>query len=163
MQSPKRIELFAGRGCELIRPIRYGRAPSMKPLELTILIVDDWPDAAESLGIVLGLNGHTIHIAHDGVEAMGKAKRYKPDVVLLDIAMPRMTGLDLARILSERDAKRPLLVAVSGFGSNEDKARAYEAGFDHYFTKPINPTDVLLFLEEKEKYFLAAKRELVCA
>lgn len=135
----------------------------MRPLQLTILIVDDWPDAAESLGIVLGLHGHTIHLAHNGLEAMVKAKRFKPDVVLLDVAMPKMTGLDLARILSEQDDKKPLLVAITGFASREDKARAYKAGCDHFFTKPIDPRELLQILEEKENYLFISKRESVCA
>lgn len=132
----------------------------MIPLLLTILIVDDWPDTAESLGQLLGLYGHTIHLAHDGKEALAKAKRYKPDVVLLDVSMPKITGLDVARILSEQADGRPLLIALSGFCSQEDKAKAYKAGFDHFFTKPIDPRDLLLVLEEEENYLFISKQEL---
>ena len=124
----------------------------MAPLELTILIVDDWPDAAESLALILGLVGHSIHIAHDGIEAMEKAKRCKPDVVLLDIEMPKMSGLDVARRLSDQGDKRPMLIAISGFCSAEDEAEAYKAGFDHFFAKPIDTEALLHILEETESY-----------
>ena len=131
----------------------------MKPFELTILIVEDWPDA-NSLGHILGLHGHDIYLANDGKEAIEKAKRCKPDVVFIDVAMPSMTGLDLARILSDQGDKKPLLVALSGFFSKEDKAKAYRAGFDHYFN-PMEPDDLLHILEEEENYLFISKRELV--
>ena len=133
----------------------------MEPLELTILIADDWPDAAQSLGQLLGLNGHTVHLACDGEEALEKAKRFKPDVALLDVAMPKITGLDVARILSDQGDKKPLLIALSGFSSEEDKAKAYKAGFDHFFAKPMNPDDLLHILEETENYLFISKRELI--
>jgi two-component system CheB/CheR fusion protein len=130
-------------------------------LELTILIVDDWPDAAESLGRILGHYGHSIHIAHDGTEAMEKAKWCKPDVVLLDVEMPKMTGLDVARLLSVQGDKKPLLIAVSGFCSKDDKAKAYKAGFDHFFAKPMDTDDLLHILEENDNYLFISKREVV--
>ena len=133
----------------------------MKPLELNILIVEDGPDA-ESLGELIGLDGHDIYFAHDGNEALAKAKRCKPDVVFIDVALPTMTGLDLARILSDQADKKPLLVALSGFSSKEDKAKAYKVGFDHFFKKPMEPDDVLHILdEEKENYLFISKREMV--
>ncbi len=129
---------------------------------LTILVVDDLPDAAESLGQLLGLYGHTIHLAYDGNEALEKAKRFKPDVVFLDVAMPKMTGLDVARILSDQGDKKPLLVAISGFCSKEDKTKAYKAGFDHFFAKPIDTNDLLHILEEEqENYLFISKREMI--
>ena len=121
------------------------------------------PDAAKSLGIVLGLHGHTIHVAHDGMTAVAKAKQFKPDVVLLDVAMRRMTGLDVARILTDQADKKPLLIAISGYGTNEDRTTAYKAGFDHFFIKPMNPADVQHILEEKENYLFISKRESVAA
>jgi CheY-like chemotaxis protein len=119
---------------------------SVTPFLLTILVVDDWPDAAESLGQLVGLYGHTIHLAHDGNEAMEKARRCEPDVVLMEMALPKITGLDVARILSNQGDKKPLLIAVSGFCSNEDKAKAYKAGFDHFVAKPMDPNDMLHIL-----------------
>jgi CheY-like chemotaxis protein len=141
------------------RSLAYGGA-FVEPLELTILIVEDWPNA-DLLGQILGLKGHTIHLANNGQEAMEKARQCKPDVVFIDVALPRMTGLDLARILSDQGDKKPLLIALSGFSSKEDKAKAYKAGFDHFFTKPMDLDDFMLILEEKENYLFISKRELV--
>jgi CheY-like chemotaxis protein len=135
----------------------------LEPLELTILIVDDWPDTAESLGHLLRFYGHSIHLAYNGQEAIEVAKRHKPDVVLMDVALPKMTGLDVARILSKQGDKKPLLVAISGYSSHEEKAKAYKAGFDHFFAKPISASDLLRILEEKENYLFLSKRELVSA
>jgi CheY-like chemotaxis protein len=134
---------------------------SVIPLLLTILVVDDWPDAAESMGQLLGLYGHTIYLAYDGKEAMEKAKRCKPDVVLLDIALPKITGLDVARILSDQGDRKPLLIAISGYCSKEDKAKAYKAGFDHFLAKPVDPGDLRHILEEEENYLFISKREMV--
>jgi CheY-like chemotaxis protein len=132
----------------------------VEPLELSILIVEDWPDC-KSLGQFLGLHGHTFYLANDGKEAMEKAKRCKPDVIFIDVGLPRMTGLDLARILSDQGDKKPLLIALSGFCSKEEKAKAYKAGFDHFFGNPMDSDDLLHILEEKENYLFISKRELV--
>jgi CheY-like chemotaxis protein len=144
-----------GHGCRPLRPIRDG---GQIVKSLVILIADDWPDAAESLGAVLGFHGHKIHFARNGLEAMEKTRRINPDVVLLDVAMPRMTGLDVARILSEQDAHKPLLIALSGFCANGDKAKAYKAGFDHFFAKPTDASALLQILELRENSLLVAKR-----
>jgi len=134
----------------------------VKPLERTILIVEDWPDA-ESLDPFLGLHGHIIHLANDGREAMEKAKRCKPDVIFIDVELPKMTGLDLARIRSDQGDKKPLLVALSGFSSKEEKVKACKAGLDHFFAKPMDPDDLLHVMEEKENYLFISKRELDAA
>ena len=107
---------------------------------------------------MLGLHGYTIHLAHDGAEAIEKAERFKPDAILLDVAMPKITGLDVARILSEQGDTKPLLIAISGSCSKEDKAKAYKAGFDHFFGKPIDTAALVQILDEQENYLLIAKR-----
>jgi CheY-like chemotaxis protein len=103
-----------------------------------ILVVDDNRDAADSLALVLRLTGHQIEMAHDGLEAVQAAAVFRPDVVLLDIGMPRMNGYEVARYLREQPwGKDMALIALSGWGQEKDKQRALEAGFDHHLTKPV--------------------------
>jgi CheY-like chemotaxis protein len=101
--------------------------------------VDDNRDAADSLGMMLELTGHTVHLAYDGLEAVAAAASFRPDVVLLDIGLPRMNGYEAARhIRREPWGKAMALVALTGWGQEEDKQRATEAGFDHHLTKPVD-------------------------
>jgi two-component system, sensor histidine kinase len=133
----------------------------LKPTEFTILVVDDYPDAAESMGEFLGLHGHSIHVAHGGAEAIEKALLHKPDVVLLDVAMPGTNGLEVARVLSSQADYRPLLVAISGFCSKADKAIAFQAGFSFFFAKPMNTDHFLRILHTADNYVIVAKNETV--
>jgi PAS domain S-box-containing protein len=106
-----------------------------------VLIADDNPDGAESLAILLRLSGHKVHVAHDGSEALEMAARVKPDVALLDIGMPGPSGYEVAtRMRREAWGRQMTLIAVTGWGQEEDKRRAHTAGFDHHFTKPMDPT-----------------------
>jgi PAS domain S-box-containing protein len=105
-----------------------------------ILIVDDNVDAAESLAQLLKLDRHETLVVHDGLAALSAAERLKPDIVLLDIALPKLDGLAVARELRSRaDEWSPLLVATTGFGQDEDRRRIAEAGFDFHLTKPLDP------------------------
>jgi PAS domain S-box-containing protein len=104
-----------------------------------ILIVDDNPDSAESLAMLLELSGHRTERARDGVEAVETAERFRPDVVLLDIGLPRMNGYDVCRrIRAQPWGQHTLLVAVTGLGQDEDQRRSQEAGFDRHLVKPID-------------------------
>ncbi|HEY7241608.1 MAG TPA: ATP-binding protein [Burkholderiales bacterium] len=104
-----------------------------------ILVVDDNRDAAESLGMILKFLGADVHIARDGAEAMKAVQAYGPAVVLLDIGMPGMDGYEVARqIRSHQRTHRPTLVALTGWGQEEDRRRACEAGFDHHLVKPAD-------------------------
>src|SRR4029453_2664529 len=95
----------------------------------------------ESLGMVLRLKGHDIQTAHDGLEAVQAAATFRPDVVLLDIGMPKMNGYEVARhIRRQAWGKTMALIAVTGWGQEEDKRRALEAGCDHHLTKPVDPS-----------------------
>jgi CheY-like chemotaxis protein len=103
-----------------------------------ILVVDDNTDAAESLSLLLQLNSHEIRTATTGRDALALAEAFVPDVAFLDIGMPGMTGFELATRLRAMPAlARMTIVAVTGWGSEEDQARSREAGFDQHFTKPI--------------------------
>jgi signal transduction histidine kinase/DNA-binding response OmpR family regulator len=104
-----------------------------------ILIVDDNVDAATTLGMLLRLDGHNIRFAHDGQAAVDAAAEFSPDVVLLDIGLPKLDGYEVARRLRARpETEEALLVAVSGYGQEEDRRRSKEAGFDHHLTKPVD-------------------------
>jgi len=100
--------------------------------------VDDNTDAAESLSLLLQLNSHEIRTATNGRDALVLAQEFVPDVAFLDIGMPGMTGFELAtRLRAMPELARMTIVAVTGWGSEEDQARSREAGFDQHFTKPI--------------------------
>jgi signal transduction histidine kinase/CheY-like chemotaxis protein len=103
-----------------------------------ILIVDDNTDAAQSLGAFMRLAGHETRVTYDGPAALSAAGEFNPDVVLLDIGLPGMSGYDVARHLRAQ-AGNLLLIAVTGYGQEEDRQRAREAGFDHHFVKPVDP------------------------
>jgi two-component system CheB/CheR fusion protein len=104
-----------------------------------ILVVDDNIDAAESLALLLKIEGHSVEMAHDGVAALEAVRKKYPDVVLLDIGLPRMDGYEVARRLrSMEDQRDTLLVALTGYGQTEDRRRSREAGFDHHLVKPVD-------------------------
>jgi signal transduction histidine kinase/ActR/RegA family two-component response regulator len=104
-----------------------------------ILIADDNRDAAESLALYLTLGGHEVRTAYDGLEALHAAQSFEPDIALLDVGMPGLDGYELAqRLRAEPWGGDTLLVAITGWGQEEDKRRAREAGFDHHLTKPVD-------------------------
>jgi PAS domain S-box-containing protein len=105
-----------------------------------VLVVDDNVDAAVSLAMMLDLMGSEAKTAHDGLEALEVAAAYRPDLILLDIGMPRLDGHDTAkRIRQQPWGKDVVLVALTGWGQEEDRRKSEEAGFDAHMTKPIEP------------------------
>ena len=114
-----------------------------------ILIADDNADAAQSLAMMLRVLGHDVRTAPDGQAAVDLAEAFRPELVLLDIGMPRLNGYDAARHLRLQPwSQNVTLVALTGWGQDEDKRRATEAGFDHHFTKPIAPNALDSLLAE---------------
>jgi signal transduction histidine kinase/DNA-binding response OmpR family regulator len=112
-----------------------------------ILIADDNKDAAQSTGMMLRMLGHEVRSVHNGLQALEEASAFRPDVILLDIGMPQMNGYETARrIRQKRWGKDMVLIALTGWGQEEDKERATAAGLDYHFTKPVNPTDLEKFL-----------------
>ena len=108
-----------------------------------ILVVDDNVDAAESLQMLLGVYGHTVEIAHEGVTALQVAWAFKPDLVFLDIGLPGMDGYEVARRLrGEIGMKSIKLIALSGYGAENDLMRSKEAGFDRHVVKPVDPSQL---------------------
>jgi CheY-like chemotaxis protein len=113
------------------------------PNTLRVLIVDDLADAVESMAMVLRAWGHEVLTATDGAKAIILARRFASDVVLCDLAMPDVTGLDVARCIKPMPGlERTYLIAVTGFGSDEDRAKAKAAGFDCYLLKPVDPDEL---------------------
>ena len=140
-----------GKGSEfrvwLPSPARRGEAatdvnPECLPLSSRsrrILVVDDNIDAAQSLAFLLQAQGHEVSIAHDGEQALISAGDFRPDIALLDIGLPKRDGYAVAEaIRRESWGKDILLLALTGWGQNDDKRRALEAGFDYHLTKPVD-------------------------
>ena len=118
-------------------------ATPVPPLKRRILVVDDNTDAAESLAALLSISGHETRLAHDGLQAVEEARAFQPDVVFLDIGMPELDGHETARrIRKEPWGKKMVLVALTGWGQNEDRRRSKEAGFNHHLVKPADPAMV---------------------
>jgi len=105
-----------------------------------VLVADDIPDAAEMMGVLIERMGHDVRVAGDGVQAVEIAQDFKPQIALLDIGMPRMDGYEAARQIRGALGDRVFLVAVTGWGQEEDQRRAYAAGFDRHLTKPTDPS-----------------------
>jgi signal transduction histidine kinase len=113
------------------------------PVPHRILIADDNADSAESMGMLLRLMGNDVRIANDGLEAVEQAATFQPDIVLMDIGMPRLDGYEAARRIRNQEWSRDtLLVAVTGWGPSDDNAEATAAGFDRHFTKPLDPAEL---------------------
>lgn len=111
-----------------------------RPWRMRILVVEDSPELAAGLAGLLRTAGHEVEVAPDGPTAVEAAQARPPDVMLLDIGLPRMDGYEVARRVQEQPGpKRPLLVAVTGRNTDEDRCRSEEAGIDLHLTKPVDP------------------------
>jgi CheY-like chemotaxis protein len=113
-------------------------APAPGDGRCRVLVADDNRDAAESMGALLRITGHEARTVGDGEQAVEEAAAFRPDLILLDIGMPRMNGYEAARQIRQQHwGKEMLLVAVSGWGQDEDKRRTIDSGFDLHVTKPV--------------------------
>jgi PAS domain S-box-containing protein len=130
-------------------------AQSAQPLVLRrVLVVDDNTDAADSLGMLLQFLGAEVMVVHDGRSALAAMKTFNPAVVLLDLGMPEMNGLEVARRMREDPQCRDTtLVALTGWGQREDRRRTHEAGFDYHLVKPADMSTLqsILSLREAEQ------------
>ena len=114
-----------------------------------ILVVDDNEDAVDSLGMLLRLTGNQVHVAYDGLEAVGAVVAFQPDVVLMDIGLPKLNGFEVARRIREQPGGGDIrLIALTGWGQEEDRRRTREAGFDHHLTKPFDCHTLRTILSE---------------
>ena len=131
-------------GCTLALP-GSGAAPRPKPLR--VLIADDDRDCCASLEALLHHEGHSTCCVFNGADVRGRLADFGPDVVLLDIGMPGMTGYDVARDLRARyGSAKPVLIAVTAYGKSADKLMAKAAGIEHHFQKPYDPRALLALL-----------------
>jgi PAS domain S-box-containing protein len=129
-------------------------APAMsgKPIARRVLVVDDNEDGAESLAMFLQIGGHDVRTAYDGEEALATAEAFKPEVVLLDIGMPRLNGYDTCRRIRQSDwGRNMVLIAQTGWGQDEDKRRTREAGFDQHLIKPVDPVVLMKIIQEAKR------------
>jgi CheY-like chemotaxis protein len=110
---------------------------------LRVLIVEDNRDAAEMLEFAVSSLGYATQVAHDGASAVSVARSFEPDVVFLDIGLPVMNGYEVARELrGSVECRNVYIAAVTGWGQDEDRRKARDAGCDSHFTKPLSPTTV---------------------
>jgi PAS domain S-box-containing protein len=137
----------AGRGSEFVvrLPLAasaedaapHGR-PALVPTRHRVLVADDNTDAAKTLSLLLRTLGQEVHVVHSGPEALERAMWLRPDVLLLDIGMPGMSGYEVTRrVRAEAWGRRPLIVAMTGWGQEDDRRRSKDAGFDQHMVKPV--------------------------
>jgi two-component system CheB/CheR fusion protein len=122
--------------------------PRPTPPRHRILVVDDNVDAGDSLAALLQLHGQEVIVARDGVEAVRDAAQFGPDLILLDLGMPRMDGCEAARQIRTLPGGPGMhIVALTGWGQAVDRQRTREAGFDHHLVKPVDEATLLEVLE----------------
>jgi CheY-like chemotaxis protein len=116
---------------------------------LRILVVDDNDDAAESLAELLTLNGHDARFVEDAKAALDLLGQFKPEVMLIDLALPEIDGFELARrIRAQQDGANPRLIALTGFGQKDIRDKATAAGFDQFLVKPVTYEKIAAFLKK---------------
>lgn len=116
------------------------------PTGRSILIIEDNADAREALRILLELDGHVVEAVGEGTEGLRIAQAKDPDIALVDIGLPGLDGFEIARRLRASGSRRPVLVALTGYGQPEDRRRATEAGFDSLLVKPVDPSTLSALL-----------------
>lgn len=114
--------------------------PRLLPVQRRVLIVDDHRDTADTLASMLGLLGYDVRTAYDGASAITAAEQFRPDVMLMDIGMPRFNGFQVAqRIRAQPWAAQVVLIAVTAWDREEDRRSSQDAGFDAHLCKPVDP------------------------
>jgi PAS domain S-box-containing protein len=125
-----------------VAPAPVVEQPPVISFPARVLVVDDNVDAAESLAMLLQSDGHTVTIAHNGVDAVRRAEVWQPDIAVLDVGLPGMNGYEVATALRQRGDACPELIAVTGYGQAADTQRAFEAGFRYHLVKPVDARDL---------------------
>jgi CheY-like chemotaxis protein len=116
-----------------------GPAVACAQRSLRILVVDDLVDAADSLALLLRMLGHQVKTAHDGPAALEAAEQFQPEAVVLDIALPKLDGYQVAmRLRQDPQLQKVCLIALSGYGEQSDVERGAQAGFDYHWLKPVD-------------------------
>jgi PAS domain S-box-containing protein len=138
-------------GSEFVIRLPLSNAPSLmqapqpeaapSPAKLRILLIDDNADVSESLALLLEMEGHEVDTANRGLKGIEKAQAFRPQIVLLDIGLPDISGYEVAKRLRELpETRQTFLVAISGYGQSEDLERSKSAGFDRHLLKPVDPS-----------------------
>ena len=128
-----------------------------------ILVADDYGDSAESLAELLQGDDHEVVVAHDGVEALELAEQFRPEILLLDLAMPKMDGFMVARRIRKKPwGQAAVLIAITGWGQKDVGERCDQAGFDAHFLKPVDYVELSELMASFEDRLLSpAKRRRV--
>jgi signal transduction histidine kinase len=124
---------------------KHGEAE--RPGSLEIVVIEDNPDVAETISAWLGEMGHTVRVASNGLDGIAIIQRYGPRLVLCDLGLPDVDGLEVCRRVRASDLAQPRIVAITGWGREEDRARTKEAGFDEHLVKPISPDNLRRVLD----------------
>jgi CheY-like chemotaxis protein len=120
-------------------PSANGKAGRSSVTKCRVVVVDDNRDSAETMSMLLQVMGHEVHKAFDGLEAIETVKRVQPELVLMDIGLPKLNGYDAARRIRAEFGEQIVLIALTGWAQDEDRRRSQEAGFNEHFVKPIDP------------------------
>jgi len=135
-----RLPVFNAKQAAGETPAAAGKGEHAVPVRRNILIADDNQDALESLALMLRMEGHEVHCASDGEEALTLAVQRRPEILVLDVGMPKLDGCEVARrIRAESWGRDAVLVALTGWGQEIDRRRSREAGFDMHLVKPVDP------------------------
>jgi CheY-like chemotaxis protein len=121
-----------------LEPLESAVSAPTGPKGLKVLVVEDNADGAETMAAVVRTAGHTVNIASNGLAGIVMAEKDEPDVVLLDIGLPFFNGFEVARSLRDKCKRKPIIVAVTGYGEQAVRERAVESGFDYFFVKPVD-------------------------
>jgi CheY-like chemotaxis protein len=144
-----------GRGAEFVvrlpltgNPVKPETVPADHSSEANgtahrILVVDDNADAADTLSMILRMYGHEIRTTHDGASAVAEAAKFKPEIIFLDLGMPGIDGYETAGKLRELLGEHVMIVALTGWGQQEDRRRTSSAGFNRHLVKPVAPSELL--------------------
>jgi len=124
---------------EVVEPAAPAETGAMAPRRLRVMVVDDNRDAAESLALLVRMMGHDTRHVYDGASALALAKEFRPDVALLDLAMPRVNGFELQKLLRAQRSAKPMMMiaAITGLGQSQTRRQALDAGFDEFLVKPV--------------------------
>ena len=119
--------------------------------QLRVLVADDDSDTVSTLKLLLEEDGHEVRCVYDGAAVLDAAESFKPDIVLLDIGMPKLTGFDVARALRARYGKGLMLIAVTAWGRDKDRLMAQLSGIDYHLPKPYNPNVLLALVQARAR------------
>jgi CheY-like chemotaxis protein len=132
--------------------------PALSVSSLRVLVIDDNRDQAQSLALLLRIQGHQADTAQDGPSADKAARAHLPDVLLVDIGLQGQDGYAVAKQLRPLFASKPLLVALTGYGQETDRRRSREEGFDYHLVKPVEPDELLSLLEKHARALATCSR-----